>query len=116
MICRVQNFIGGEDAITLEDGQLVYDHIYPELAAGRTVELDFAGVTVFASPFFNAALGQLLKYLEREDLNRLLAVTNMSPTGRDVAIQAIENAKRYFSEPNYREAQRHVLDALAQEC
>ncbi|MBD2542537.1 STAS-like domain-containing protein [Planktothricoides sp. FACHB-1370] len=28
---------------------------------GRPVELDFAGVEIFASPFFNFAIGQLLR-------------------------------------------------------
>jgi len=116
MNCRVRDIIAGEDAITLEDGQNVYDRIYPELAAGRDVELDFAGVSVFASPFFNAALGKLLRDLKADDLNRLLRVTNLLSSGRAAAQRAIENAKRYFAEPNYRKAQKDVLEALSQEC
>jgi hypothetical protein len=43
----------GVDAITLDDGQSIYERIKPELAAGHEVALDFDGVSVFASPFFN---------------------------------------------------------------
>ena len=73
MKCLVHVTIG-EDAITLDDGQSIYQQIKPELLAGHEVELDFDGVSVFAAPFFNAAIGQLLKDLRPEDLNRSLRV------------------------------------------
>ncbi|WP_292870942.1 STAS-like domain-containing protein [Nostoc sp. LPT] len=38
----------------------MYALVYPELLAEHQVELDFAGVEIFASPFFNFAIGQLL--------------------------------------------------------
>ncbi len=114
MTCIVRDIIGGEDAITLDDGQKVYDRVHPDLAAGHSVELDFAGVSVFASQFFNAALGQLLKEHKPEDLNRLLRLSNLSPVGLAVVRRVIENAKRYYSEPNYREAQRQVLQAMSE--
>src|SRR5882672_7658823 len=106
----------GENAITLEDGQGVFDRIAPVLVSGQPVELDFAGVTVFASPFFNAAIGQLLKDLKPDDLNRLLHVLNLVPAGLDVVRQVIQNAKEYYSMPNYREAQQKVLETLAEEA
>jgi hypothetical protein len=105
----------GENAITLDDGQNVFDRIKPELAAGRVVELDFTGVAVFASPFLNAAVGQLLKDLKPDALNRLLSVTNLAPTGGEVLARVIENAKRYYSSPDYREAQAKVLGDMAKD-
>jgi len=51
----------GENAITRELGLEIYSSIQPVLARGEPVCLDFAGVKVFASPFLNAAIGQLLK-------------------------------------------------------
>lgn len=55
-ICKIV----GQNCITLQDGQKVYDAIYPELKAGHPVELDFAEVEIFASPFFNFAIGHLM--------------------------------------------------------
>ncbi|MCE9544737.1 MAG: STAS-like domain-containing protein [Planctomycetia bacterium] len=114
MTCIVRDIIGGGDAITLDDGQRVYGCVHTELAAGHPVELDFAGVSVFASQFFNAALGQLLKDHKPEDLNRLLKILHLSPAGLAVARRVIENSKRYYDEPNYREAQRQVLQAMSE--
>ncbi len=107
--------IVGENAITLDDGQSVFDRIKPELAAGHPVELDFAGVAVFASPFLNAAVGQLLKDFQPEVLNRLLKVTNLTPAGSEVLARVIENAKRYYSSKDYREAQAKVLGDMAKD-
>ncbi|MBN4005571.1 MAG: STAS-like domain-containing protein [Nostoc sp. LPT] len=50
----------GKNCTTPGDGQKVYALVYPELLAEHQVELDFAGVEIFASPFFNFAIGQLL--------------------------------------------------------
>jgi hypothetical protein len=106
----------GEFAITLEDGRRVYDLIAPALRAGQAVELDFAGVTVFAAGFFNSAIGQLLEEFQENDLRRLLIPVNLTPAGESVLRQVMENAKRYYSAPkDYREAQRRVLEALTKE-
>ena len=71
----------GESCVTSEDGQRVYNSICPKLSAGESVCLNFSGVRVFASPFFNFAIGQLLKDLEPEVLNRLLKVEKMKADG-----------------------------------
>jgi hypothetical protein len=113
MNCLVQETVG-EDAITVDDGQTIHERIKPELLAGHEVELDFAGVDVFASPFFNAAVGQLLKDLKAEDLNRLLRVRNLNPVGNDLLRRVIENAKRYYASPDYRAAQAKVLERMSE--
>lgn len=103
----------GEDCITLEDGQKVYEQLLPELKAGRPVEVDFQGVEVFASPFFNAAFGQLLRDFTGDDLNHLLTVTNLNPVGMSVLRRVIENSKRYFGDKKYRRSVNKVLDRAA---
>jgi hypothetical protein len=99
----------GENCITLEDGNKIYDMIHPELSTGNNVELDFENVKIFASPFFNSAIGRLLKNLKSEDLNRLLKITNLTPTGMTVLKRVIENAKEYYSNPDMRKAVDEVL-------
>ena len=99
----------GENGITLEDGQKVYDLIHPALLAGQRIELDFAGVDVFASPFFNAAIGHLLQDIKPEDLNRLLGVSNLVPAGEYVLRRVIENSKQYYSSQDVRNAVDEAL-------
>ena len=84
--------------------------------AGREVELDFDGVSVFASLFFNAAIGQLLKDIGPETLNRLLHLDNLNPLGQDLLRRVIDNSKRYYASKEYRDVQARVLQRLAGEA
>lgn len=110
----VKDLIGFDDCITAEDGQKVYDLIHPELSAGKPVVVDFAGIEAFASPFFNTAIGQLLRDLERDELNRLLKVENIRPVGDQTVRLVIKNAYRYYRDPDYRKALDEVLESMSE--
>ena len=101
----------GENCMTQQAGQQVYDLIYPELQAGQPVELDFAQVRRFLSVFFNFALGQLLRDIKAEDLDRLLIVSNLNPIGQQAYDRVLENAQHYYSDEMYRKA----VDEMVQE-
>ena len=60
MKISIKNMIGPR-CIIKEDGQKVYDLIVEPIKKGETVQLDFDGVAQFASPFFNFAIGRLLR-------------------------------------------------------
>lgn len=100
----------GPNCVTLQDGQAVFEKIYPELSAGRPVALDFAGTRVAASPFFNAAIGQLLKDIPTEKLNLLLTVQNLSPAGLDTLKKVIENSREYYRSERARNAVNQTLE------
>lgn len=81
----------------MDDGLAVYKKIVPELQARQSVELDFSDVKLFASPFFNAAIGQLYKDFSSDDLNNLLRMRGLSANGSIVLRKVTENAKVYYS-------------------
>ena len=110
MKCVIKDMIG-ENCITLEDGQSVYDLICPELKAGRPIEVEFQGATVFASPFFNAAFGQLLRDIQPEQLNNLLKVKDLSPSGLNVLKRVVENSKQYYSDEKHKAAVDEIVKA-----
>ena len=105
----------GEACITLEDGDKIYNLIYPELMDGRPVELDFGGVSILFSPFFNAAFGRLLKDFTPEDLNRLLKISNITPVGKDTLDLVIKNSNQYYRDPAYRKAVDEVFMEQSEE-
>lgn len=107
----------GENCITLDDGQKVYDLIHPRLKSNEAVKLDFSGVRIFASPFMNAAIGQLLKDIQAENLNQLLVIDRdkITPVGLSVLRRVIENAKVYYTNEVWSNAIDQVLEAESQE-
>ena len=94
----------GANGITLQDGQKVYDAIYPELKENREITLDFAEVRIVASPFLNGAIGQLLRDLSPDDLNRYLKFVNLPPVTRPILKRVIDNAKDYYTSATVRQA------------
>lgn len=99
----------GEYAITLEDGDQVYRLIHDDLMHGRIVELDFAGVSVYASPFLNAAIGRLLEDMSLEDLRRQLKLTNMTSAGTETLRRVVENSRNFYQRADYRDAVSQVI-------
>jgi hypothetical protein len=106
--------IVGKNGMTSQDGQEVYNAIYPELKAGHQIELDFAEVQIFASPFFNFAIGHLLKDIQPDALNQLLKISNLNPVGMKILKRVIENSKEYYSNANARKAIEEVFRERAE--
>lgn len=105
----------GPRCIVKEDGQRVYEAIHDALIRGETVTLDFEGISQFASPFFNFAIGQLLKDIKVEDLRGRLQIENIDPAGKLVVERVIENAKRYHTDVDYRKIVDAILEQQAKE-
>ena len=107
--------IVGENCITREDGERIYELVFPHLDAGESVELDFGGCKIFASLFFNHAIGKLVGAFQPkpEQLNKLLAIVNLGADGRAVLGRVIENAKIYYADPKARDAQDRAIQAQA---
>lgn len=112
MIYKVYD-ITGKFATDIDSGQKVYDLIYAELRRGESVELDFTDVGVFASAFFNYAIGQLLQQITAADLNRLLTFKELSQMGENVLKRVIDNAKQYYSDNQYKQAVDTVIEEYA---
>ena len=105
----------GENAVTQDDGQVIYNLIHDPLRQGQTVELDFEGVDVFASSFFNASVGRLLKDLERDALNVRLQFEHLSAFGKRVLHRVIENAEEYYAaSPDHRRAVDRIVQETAE--
>jgi hypothetical protein len=101
--------ITGENCITVEDGEQVYQIIHPEIFNKHDVTLDFNGVEVFASPFFNAAIGQLLRDIQLEQIQTYLHITGLSDHGNHILKRVLANAQKYYSNPHFKNAVEKVL-------
>lgn len=86
----------GKNAISMQSGSNLYEVMSKELLSGKVVEIDFAGVDLFASPFFNASVGLLLRDLTVDELKSRLKIVNLSDVGRHLLNHVITNAIQYY--------------------
>ncbi len=114
MRIQIKKIIGPR-CITKEDGHRIYEKIHDHLKEGWAITLDFQGVSQFASPFFNYAIGQLINDINLEDLKRNLQIENLDSTGEMVINRVIENASKYHSNVNYRKIVDSILELQSQE-
>ncbi len=105
----------GPRCIIKEDGQRVYDTILNVLLNKESVTLDFEGVTQFASPFFNFAVGQLLKDIPKNDLQNLLHFENLNDIGQLVVSRVLENASIYHRDKDYQKIVDDILEQQAKD-
>ncbi|NET57506.1 MAG: STAS-like domain-containing protein [Symploca sp. SIO2E6] len=103
----------GKYCMTTEDGQRVYDLIHPKLLEEQPVELDFTGVEIAASPFLNFAIGQLLKDIPLETINRLLTKKNLNSLDEEALELIIDDCQRYYSDSKFRSRVDQVIYELA---
>lgn len=68
----------GINCSSIDDGQKFFNHIYPELKEGRSVEVDFKGVESILTPFLRNSIGKLLDYLGKEVVMERLILCNIS--------------------------------------
>jgi len=107
--------IAGKNCVTSEGGQKVYDQIIPRLRSNENVNLDFDGVSVFASPFFNFAIGQLLKDYSPNKLNELLSIINLTSNGTSVLKRVIQNSREYYQDPRAKKAFDDTIEKEAED-
>lgn len=92
----------GKLCITIQDGQIVYDLIYSLLGKSKEVDLDFTDVKIVAAPFVNYAIGRLYRDISAQKIKSLLSFSNITKVNSKVLTLCLDNAERYWTDPNYK--------------
>lgn len=101
--------IVGGNAISMQTGQNLYEIISKPLISGEEVEIDFQDVELFASPFFNASIGYLIKDIKVTDLQQRLKIINLSAVGRQLLNHVISNAIKYYEKEGEAEENLQII-------
>lgn len=86
----------GKNAISMQSGDKIYQLINSNLENTESIILDFKNVELFASPFFNAAIGYLLKDMDIKELQAKLKFENLDEIGRNLLNLVISNALNFY--------------------
>jgi hypothetical protein len=95
-------------AVDYEDGQMLLERARPCIQRGENLELDFEGVRIFASPFFNASIAALITEFGPERVENLISFTHLNDEGKIISERSISNAKS-MNDP---ERQKRLAQAL----
>lgn len=106
----------GPHCIIQADGLKIYEKIHEPLKKGEEVILDFDGVLHVATPFFNFAIGELLKDIPKADVRQHLQIEHISEAGKLAVEREIENAARYHTDKKYRRAVDKVMKRQMKEA
>lgn len=79
-----------------KEGMLLRNLIENKITANEKVVLDFSGISMYASPFFNVSLGYFIGKYGIEKYNSLIEIRNLTPVGEKVYQTVADNAVNYF--------------------
>lgn len=96
---RIYDEVGGDAAISVSDGEAIFQKIDLALSNNLTVVLDFQNINLIITAFLNACIGQLYSKYTSEQLNLYLQLENIKPEDRHLFNMAIKRAKEYFKDP-----------------
>lgn len=94
----VKDFI--KMAFSYEDGMKLREKINEALKTEKPVEVDFEGINVFTTMFFNACFGHYVFTYSLEWYNEMIKVINLNQMGIETHRHSIENAQKRKLEKN----------------
>lgn len=80
-------------AMTEEQGLLVRDAMEPAVATNEAVVLDFTGISLFATMFFNASIGYYIVEKGVDYCTKNINLINISELGEETYKHSFLNAK-----------------------
>lgn len=79
-------------AMTEDAGMMLRNEMSDTIEQEEKVILDFEGIGLFATPFFNASIGYFVLKLSPEKYNQQVTVINLSDLGRETYSHSLQNA------------------------
>ena len=89
---KVKDFL--DMAFSYEDGMELREKINEALEKEQPVEVDFEGITVFTTMFFNACFGHYVFTNSFDWYTKNIKVVNLNQMGEETHRHSIENAKK----------------------
>lgn len=96
---RIYDEVSGDAAISVSDGEAIYNKIDAALSKKLVVVLDFQNINLIITAFLNACIGQLYSKYNSEELTLYLKLENVKSEDSPLFNMVIKCAKEYFENP-----------------
>lgn len=107
---KINELIGGNFAVTTDDGNLIFNLIDKNLEEHTKTKLDFSDIIVLTTAFLNAAIGQLYSKYKSEEITPYLKLTNVAHEDKILFKKVTERAREYFA--NKESFEKNINDAI----
>lgn len=91
-IINIKNEIKKNDAISADDGKLIFEKIKVLIDSQQSVTVDFEGIDLVLSTFLNPAIGQLYYLYEKNIVNTFFNYINLDDVDEQTLDRVIQNA------------------------
>lgn len=91
-IINIKNEIKKNDAISAEDGKLIFEKIKSFIDLQQKVTVDFEGIDLVLSTFLNPAIGQLYYLYEKNIIDTFFQYINLVDVDIQTLDRVIQNA------------------------
>lgn len=95
LLLLIQEIIKENNAITFEDGNILFERISEVIKYKGKVELDFSQITSISATFLSASVGQLHEHFSDDAISRSLTITNLKDDYKDLLSNVIMRSKVY---------------------
>lgn len=104
MNIKLANSIGAHCS-SIDEGQMFFKQVYPEIKEGRSVRVDFEKVESLLTPFLHHSIGKLLEYFGKETVMEKLVLCNISQ-------ERLKQVNNYIDRTDQRQSQSDSREAL----
>lgn len=95
--------ITGKAALSMKNGEKVYEIIKANIDGCERIELNFDNVKIFSTPFFNASLGRLASEYDSKNLLEVIKIINITKNGENLIKTSMESSEEVKSSQEYQE-------------
>lgn len=103
MIIKVKDVIGTDLAVSVEDGNILFDEIVACLKKSQDIILDFSDLDLITTAFLNNAFGRLYSEFNSEVLNKHITIHNIRK-GDLINLKDVRDRATYKNNVNFKAA------------
>ena len=113
-ILKVKEFCN--NALSINDGEIIKNECEKILKEKNDTEekiiIDFEGITLFATSFFNASIGYFVVEYSPEMYNKKIECINLSDLGKETLKYSYENAVEVYNKKPSIEEKEKITDIV----
>jgi hypothetical protein len=95
LLLLIKEIIKENDAITSDDGNILFEKIFNVIKFKGKVELDFSEITSITATFLTSSVGQLYEHFSDDVISSSLKITNLKDEYQEILSYVIIRSKEY---------------------